>query len=103
MRRAAELAGKKAGRVILCPRPLDPERLEAVLLPELGIGFFPEDGGVPAGEEASLAARATELALEKLRGAKALHDRLELLYRPRMNFAALTDFTDQVVSGLFSA
>ena len=41
-------------------------------------------------------------ALENLQKAKALHDRLEAVYRPYMDFAALTNFTEEEVRRIFS-
>ena len=40
-------------------------------------------------------------ALEKLRQAKALHDELEAVYRPYMDFGALTAFTGAEIRRLF--
>ena len=42
-------------------------------------------------------------ALEQLTKAKALHDRLEAVYRPYMDFEALTEFTDREICRIFSA
>ena len=75
--------------VIRCPSPLDPARLEAVLLPWADLAFT-APASPPAPE-----------ALAKLREAKALHDELEAVYRPYMDFAALTAFTDETVQKLF--
>lgn len=75
---------------IRCPSPLDPARLEAVLLPWADLGFAAPF--VPAAPEAALA---------KLREAKALHDEMEAVYRPYMDFDALTAFTDETIRKLF--
>ena len=75
---------------IRCPSPLDPLRLEALILPWADRAFL-----VPQ------APLATESALEKLREAKALHDQLEALYRPHMDFDALTLYTENVIQNLF--
>ena len=40
LEQAAVMAERKAERMILCPRPLRPEQLEAVLLPEQGIALM---------------------------------------------------------------
>lgn len=103
LEQAAALAEKKAARLILCPRPLRPEQLEAVLLPEEGIAFLraPASLRVPQGE-GLLSERALSAALEELREAKALHDRLEAVYRPYMDFTALTAFTDESIEKLFA-
>lgn len=102
LRRVAELAEQKCARVILCPRPLVPGELEAVLLPEHSLAFLRAEAPlpVPRGERA-LSRQALELAVQELRDAKALHDRLEAVYRPCMDFEALTAFTDACVEELF--
>ena len=41
-------------------------------------------------------------ALAKLSQAKALHDALEAVYRPYMDFAALTNFTAEEIRRIFS-
>ena len=40
-------------------------------------------------------------AYEKLRQAKALHDELEAVYRPYVDFGALTAYTEECLNGLF--
>ncbi len=99
---AAAMAERKCARLILCPRPLRPEQLEAVLLPELGLAFrrAPAALLVPAGEH-SMSQQALSLALDALREAKSLHDRLEEIYRPGVDFAALTRYTEQTIRELF--
>lgn len=42
-------------------------------------------------------------AYEKLAQAKALHDRLEAVYKPYVDFDALTAYTDKTLAGLFTA
>ena len=50
----------------------------------------------------SAACRACyEEAYDALRRAKALHDELEAVYRPYVDFPALTDYTEQSVRELF--
>ena len=50
---------------------------------------------------ASLRGKLLDLAVEKLSRAKALHDELELQYRPYMDFPALTDYTNAEISRIF--
>ena len=45
---------------------------------------------------------ALEAATEELRQAKEQHDELEAVYRPYMDFAALTEFTEQTVRAIFA-
>lgn len=109
--------------LISCPDPLEPEKLQALLLPEPGLGFvvpgfspahsrrFGPVSGLSKAEAAelrrlrapaqSLERRTVALALEKLGDAKALHDELELLYRPYMDFPALDAFTEASLSRIF--
>ena len=75
---------------IRCPLPLDASLLEAILLPWAGLGF-----------SAEWELSGLEEALEALREAKALHDELEAVYRPHMDFEALTAFTEETVEQLF--
>ncbi|MBR4548527.1 MAG: hypothetical protein IKO83_01250 [Oscillospiraceae bacterium] len=75
---------------VRCPSPLDPGELEALLIPWA-------DRALVAG----LAFRGLEPALDKLREAKSLHDEMEDLVRPYMDFAALTDYTEATLRELF--
>lgn len=75
---------------IRCPSPLDPSRLEALLLPWADTAYC-----------APVERRAPQAALDRLAEAKALHDELEAVYRPYMDFAALTAYTDKTVKELF--
>ena len=96
-------AEKKTGQLILCPRPLRPDQLEAVLLPEQGIAFMraPAAFKVPQGE-CLQSERALAAGIGELRAAKALHDKLEAIYRPYMDFDALTRYTDENIEKLFA-
>ncbi len=119
---AEEAAARGLGR-ILCPSPLCPTELEGLLLPEAGIAFLTGERRAetersihldallpPPEREEKLARRrasqlqrsALEAAVEQLRLAKARHDELEAVYRPYMDFAALTEFTEQTVRALFA-
>lgn len=102
LEQAAALAEKKTGRILLCLRPLNPRQLEAVLLPDLDIAFLrsPAPLPVPAGERL-LSREALSRAVTELREAKALHDKLEAVYRPYMDFASLTAYTGEYVKKLF--
>lgn len=100
---AARRAGKKCARVILCPNPLQPRRLEAVLLPELGMAFFSSPAPLPVPEGERARSRDALLrAVEELAAAKALHDKLEAVYRPYMDFAALSAYTGEYIEALFA-
>ena len=112
LRVAAELGAAYVSRLIVCPDPLEPELFEAVLLPELELGFVSDGYGIewaqellpaqmlsPGVEDESLEAeiRVRALALDRLRQAKELHDELESFYKPAMDFAALDEFAEEYI------
>ena len=122
LRIAAEEAAARGLSRIRCPSPLSPGEAEGLLLPEAGIAFLAGERGTenersihldallpPPEREEKLARRrasqlqrsALEAAVEQLRLAKARHDELEAVYRPYMDFSALTEFTEQTVRALF--
>lgn len=120
---AAESARLGLERV-LCPSPLDPGEPEALLLPGAGLALLRGDWGlegvrrlrldtlVPAEMRRALRAplrRCRRLSqdalgegLDALRQAKALHDELEAVYRPYMDFNALSDFCEQEIARIFA-
>ena len=99
---AAAIAASKTGRVILCPRPLRPSQLEAVLLPELSIALLRAPAAVPIPRgELLLSHEALSQGMDTLREAKALHDKLEAVYRPYMDFGALSAYTEAYIEKLF--
>jgi len=111
----AELAQSSALSVVLCPDPLDPKLLEAVLIPELSLGFIAVDSRLKydgevyrhlrldamAERETLTAMRAQLRRAKKLSGelldtgietlaeAKRLHDELEKIYNPHVDFDGL--------------
>ena len=121
---AAEEAQRRGLDGILCPSPLTPEAPEALLLPQEGLAFVAGSWDLPDARHIRLDAlfpaqllreyrpdlragrRLAEAALneglQKLGQAKALHDELEAVYRPYMDFAALTAFTDAEIARIFS-
>lgn len=100
-------AQARGARLILSPDPLDPVRLSALLLPDCGLAFVAGDWELPGQQYIQLKtapshspapfAALMEQALEKLRQAKALHDQLEAVYKPYMDFPALDAFTAQQI------
>lgn len=102
LEQAAAIAEKKTARLILCPRPLCPNQMDAVLLPEQGIAVLraPASLRVPQGEQLQ-SERALAAGITQLREAKALHDKLEAVFRPYMDFEALTAFTEEYIEKLF--
>ena len=112
---------------IVCPDPVDPGKLAALILPEEGISLvavsadFRFDGKaarhfrLDAAAELSEAQRKevrraaalrrslTTEACAALRRAKELHDALEAKYRPFVDFRALTRFEQKHLEKAFSA
>lgn len=121
------LAQEKGLSVTICPDPLDPNLIEAVMLPELSLGFLAVDGsrqydGTPfrhlrldamADKDAAAAARknirwnkkiCTQLvdaAMELLSEAKKLHDKLEGYYNPHVDFEGLYGTAKDHITWLF--
>ena len=104
-------AQNRGARLILSPDPLEPSRLSALLLPDCGLAFVAggwelpgcqhiQPGTAPSHSPAPFSA-LMEQATEKLRQAKALHDRLEAVYKPYMDFPALDAFTTQQIETHF--
>ena len=123
LRMAEEEAAARGLARIRCCSPLCPDQPEGLLLPEAGIALLAGEKGAegersihldallpPPDREEKLARRrasqlqhaALEAAVEQLRLAKEKHDELEAVYRPYMDFAALTDFTKQTVRRIFA-
>ena len=120
-------AGLASGaNALLCPTPLRPNALEAVLFPELGVGFIADAPGqtIPGVEEkwvhldaipnkdfiranrallrtqAKEKAALVDTAQNYLRRAKALHDELEAYYRPYLDIDRLNSFTERHIDGI---
>ena len=110
------------GTVRLCDA-LKPEKTEGILLPDAGVALLAGDWGFEEarhmrldnlaeesiGKENRSLMRAAgrmyrssmELAEERLKAAKQLHDGLEREYGAAMDFDALTEFTDKQIRRLF--
>lgn len=111
--------------VILCPDPLEPQKPEALLLPELGAAFFVGERklfptsavyrhlrldamirSLSREEKALLRQRRRESAVllhaatESLARTKEIHDELEAVYRPYVDFTGLDALTEAHVSRL---
>ncbi len=106
---------------ILCPDPAAPERLFAVMLPQLSLGFVCRGAPEPFPAEADRhvrldamvdIARLRELrrsfrrdagvrdvltgaATEALAGARAIHDRLESIYNPLVDFDGIYTLAEE--------
>lgn len=108
---------------VICHDPIDPSRIDALLLPKASLAFAADGYDIPDArhirldamlsasalrpyraeikEGRRLSERAVGMALEHLRRAKALHDELEECYKAQMDFPALTEFTEKYIEGIF--
>ncbi len=124
LERLAAAADARGCDQILCHDPLEPEKLEAVVLPECSLAFLAADGDPPAdapwrrlrldpaaadagrgdpdgcGRESGLLLRA---AVRSLAEAKTLHDALEQLYHPHVDFAGVGALAEAHIRRLFPA
>ncbi|MGI5977284.1 MAG: hypothetical protein ACOX68_06280 [Candidatus Limivicinus sp.] len=118
-----EEAQKCGARLIVCHQPLIPEKYEAVILPELGIGFT--DGTFAADNSRNIRVDALipretvqrctpefrdraenvkkleESAILHLKKANEIHDVIEKLYLERMDFEALNEFSRKYIEKIF--
>ena len=105
-------ASENGADVTICRCPVDPDFMEAVLLPGISTAFVTSGYGISGAEILlqdgvsdreliSLADSTMSRAIAHLKKAKALHDTLEGIYRPYIDFAGVTELTDRVISSLF--
>ena len=113
--------------VISCPDPMAPERLQHLLIPEVGLGFVtsttrcPFDGPCErrvrldsAPESALLhstrprlqfalkvSAALAQEAVTSLAQAKKMHDELEGLYNPYVDFGRVKEIGEQIAEEIF--
>lgn len=111
LKAVAEAALDSGFHILFCPDPLTPELPEAVLIPSLSLGFLSCDSGLsppsetrrihldPKDEDAPQKLRRGELlrcekmsgvlineAVSSLKDAKAIHDKIERIYNPNVDF-----------------
>ena len=108
---AARLAEEAGLSAVICPQPLRPDRLDAVLLPERSLAFVSRaweresvesiEAEAEENEFAALRDALLDHACTLLAKAKGMHDELERVYRPYMDFPSLTAYTDSVIHSLF--
>jgi len=92
----AKEAQAKGWNIILCPSPLDSDKLEALLLPEAKVAF------TAFSEMCDPKDSTLKKALFELQEAKSLHDELEAVYHPHISFQALDEYTSSLLSRIFS-
>ncbi len=109
--------------VIVCPDPEHMERMQHLLIPELGVAFVTVREGMECGSEAyrrihldavvapehmkrwkgklKLMQKITDTlrqeGIELLRTAKQEHDQLEAIYHPHVDFDGINDLTEQEI------
>ena len=112
---------------VVCPAPLSPERMEHLLVPELGLAFLTvtPDRDLPTRPyrrlrldampepellrrlrpqlrlSAKLVRSLTDEAVQALAQAKAKHDVLEDLYHPHVDFARVDEMAQEILARLF--
>jgi len=123
----SEIAIDKGYDIIACPDPLDPKHMQAVLIPQLSLGFITTDSEskyaktpyrhlrldamadkskVSAAKSKlryskKLCAQLVNAAIELLSQAKDLHDELEKYYNPHVDFDALYETAADHIRWLF--
>lgn len=119
-----EHALRRGLNLIVCPDPLLPEQTEAVLIPSLRLAFLAVQEEVQLADTATrhirldaipdasrlralrtqmrtdtrMQRQAVDAAIRQLQAAKLLHDELEAVYHPCMDFEALTAFTSRYIA-----
>lgn len=114
--------------VVACPDPMAPDRLAHLLAPELGLAFLTSTAALPFRgkpyrrlrlesmvEEGLLrrnrarlrfsrkvSAALVEEAVASLSQAKAMHDDLEAIYNPHVDFDRVNDFARRVADEILS-
>lgn len=112
--------------VLVCPSPMAPDRMEHLLIPALSLGFLSTTPALPYSERPyrriridamaepellrrsksrlkfsrRVAAALTEEAVDSLAQAKAMHDQLEALYNPHVDFAGVYRTADEIIAEL---
>ena len=97
--------------VILCPDPMDPERLRHVLIPALSLGFVSSTSALPCPGKRpyrrlrfsrKMSAALVDEAVEAMAQAKAMHDALEALYNPHVDFDRVHAQADAIAAELLA-
>ena len=114
-------AGGRGFQAVICPDPEHPDRIQHLLLPELGLAFVTSregmaysgpvyrrvrlDAMVPPAHYKRYKARLRftrrvaqalrEEGLDALRDAKAAHDALEAVYKPHVDFAGVDGLVEE--------
>ena len=120
---AAQACREKGHEAVLCLDPLVPEKLDGLIVPTAGISFLKVHAGVRyptkntrrlfpkthvCGNSELKQAKRLQNALLKeayslLTSAKRIHDALEAIYRPAVDFRAVDRFTEKHIREHISA
>lgn len=113
---------------IACPDPMVPERLQHLLIPELGLAFLTSSPDFPFEGECvrrirldniadaalvrssrprlrfalKVSAALKEEAISSLAQAKQMHDELEALYNPHVDFDRVNEIADGIIEEILS-
>lgn len=112
---------------VVCPDPMAPERMEHLLVPALGLAFLtvPPNRALPVRPyrrirldampdyallrqlrprlrfSAKVCRSLVDEAVQSLAQAKAMHDALEEVYHPHVNFARVDEMAQKIIAELF--
>lgn len=112
--------------VVICPSPLYPDRIEHLLIPSLSLAFLSTTAALPYEKRPyrrirldamadpellrrnrarlkfsrKVSAALMEEAVESLAQAKAMHDTLEALYNPHVDFERVYRIADELIGEL---
>jgi len=125
----AEAAARLGHSVILCPAPLCPDRLEHLLIPSAGLAFVTStaenpypgrtyrrlhlDSLVSSGElyrkkrsrirfSRKISSSLLSEGLQSLAQAKEIHDRMEKIYNPYVDFDSVQQEADSLASAILA-
>jgi len=123
LEKIASAAAAQGYDALLCHDPLEPEKLEALLLPERSLLLLASDGHNQAKianarhlrldiltdppERSALRRRRRESeillrsSVEALSDARYLHDKLEAIYHPHVDFSGVTSLAKDHIAWLF--
>ena len=114
--------------VTVCPSPLAPDRMEHLLIPALSLGFITTTPALPCEKHPyrrirldsmadpevlrrnkarlrfarKVSSALQEEAVESLAQAKAMHDDLEALYNPHVDFEQVYRIADEIAAELLA-
>jgi len=114
--------------VVACPSPMAPERLEHLIVPQLGLAFLTSTSAMPypghpyrrirvdamAGPELlrrsrprlrfakKMAAALMDEAVSSLAQAKQMHDELEALYNPHVDFDRVDEMARDIIAEILN-